>query len=363
MALLACGCVCALAAVPALAQTQSGPKPIGELLVARGASVDGVLATAGLTFVNGSRIKTDAGGWATVNLGRAGRIKLGPESEMVVTTAPEKIGGELVSGWAVVSASKGVEVAVKTADGMAVADGHQPTVLTIDVVAGNTRVESRGEAKVAAGAKTEAVAAGEEVTVSRSIDAEGLASFSRSSIEGVRTLSAPVVPASIATQMASLTATSVRQSLSTITLNRAAAEPVAAGRSINSTEALRVTGAQAVDTGCSPIPCPNCQINPLLVKGKAGCVTNFTVFIANIPAGQDSVISVRPFFNGACFFIFPASPQKIVLPSGGSYPFTLNANNCPASANKQPQNSQIIIETSTCGTQIVQVEWATPCRF
>jgi hypothetical protein len=368
LALMACGCVCALAAMPVLAQNnaQSGPQPIGELLVAHGASVDGVPAAAGLTFVNGSRVKTEANGWATINLGRDGRIKIGPESEMLVTTSPAKIGGELLAGWAVVSASKGVEVAVKTADGLAVADGHQPTVLTIDVVAGNTRVESRGEAKVAAGAKTEAVAAGEEVTVARSAEAEGIASFSRRSLEDVRAVSAPVVTASVATEMASLMASSVRQSISTITLNRASATPnlAAGGRSINSTEALRVTGAQAVDTGCSPIPCPNCQIEPVLVKGKAGCVTNFNVRIDNIPAEDlPSVISVRPFFSGACFFIFPSSPQQITLPSGGVYPFSLNATNCPANANKQPQNSVILIQTSTCGTATIQVEWATPCRF
>jgi hypothetical protein len=163
--------------------------------------------------------------------------------------------------------------------------------------------------------------------------------------------------------MASLAATSVRQSVSTITLNRSDAPAAAAsGRNINSTEALRVTGAQAVDTGCSPIPCPNCQIEPLLVKGKAGCITNFIVTIQNIPPGQDSIISVRPFFSGACFFIFPAFPQQILLPSGGAYGFTLNATNCPRNAFQQPQNSQIIIQTSTCGTQAVQVEWAAPCR-
>jgi hypothetical protein len=381
MALMVGVCVCAFAAVPALAQTnsqsgQSSSAPIGELLVAHGASVDGLPAMAGLTFVNGSNIKIDAGGWATVNLGHDGRIKLGPDSEMVVTTAPAKIGGTLLNGWAVVSASKGVEVAIKTLDGMAVADGHQPTVLTIDLVAGNTRVESRSEAKVAAGLKTESVAAGEEVTVERSAEPGGAATISRNALGAARSVNAQVVPVSKATEMASLMASSVRQSISTIALDRTSdrtAQLAAGGRSINSTEALRVTSGQAVDTGCSPNPCPNCQVTPGtqsadpngsvgVVKARAGCQTFFNVGVLNLPVGQSSTITIKPFSGNACFRLIPPAGSVITVPAGGVFPITLDATNCPVDAFKQPQNAEIIVTTSTCGVSTLMVEWATPCR-
>jgi hypothetical protein len=107
--------------------------------------------------------------------------------------------------------------------------------------------------------------------------------------------------------------------------------------------------------------CANCSIQPDIVKAKAGCAPiGFNVSFINVRA--DSFVSVRPFFNNACFTITPAYPQQVHIPPGGTFPFLLDATRCPANAGQLPQNSQIVIETDTCGTRNVFVEWAPPCK-
>jgi hypothetical protein len=156
-------CFYSLVSTSALAQTAARS---GELVVAGSVMINGTQAISGATVFSESKIKTARSSGATINLGKIGRIQLGPESEMTLRFADGTIGGNLMAGRAVVSAPVGVAVSVATAEGIATADGKQPAALTVDVSCGNTRVaSSRSAAKVTSGAKVEYVAAGSEVAV------------------------------------------------------------------------------------------------------------------------------------------------------------------------------------------------------
>ena len=147
----------------AIAQVSS--KLAGELSARGTVTLNGLAVTTGATVFNGSNVKTSKGA-ATINLGKLGQLELSSDSEIVLNLNNGVIGGELRSGRVVVSAPMGVGVNVMTAEGLAVAEGKEATLLTVDVSCGNTRVAStRNEAKITAGSRVEVVAAGQEVSV------------------------------------------------------------------------------------------------------------------------------------------------------------------------------------------------------
>jgi hypothetical protein len=162
--MLAVGSFYSLVTTPVLAQTTS--KAAGDLSVTGQVTLNGTTAISGASVFSGSRVKTGEKGAATINLGKLGRIQLGPDSELTLSLSGNTVGGNLLAGRAVVSTPAGVGIAVTTADGVAASDGKQASVLTVDVACGNTRVaSSRSEAKVTSGGKVEVVAAGQEVAV------------------------------------------------------------------------------------------------------------------------------------------------------------------------------------------------------
>lgn len=141
-------------------------KLAGDLSVRGSVTLNGVSAASGTTVFDGGQIKTGSNGSATVNLGKQGQVELGPDSELVLKLENGLIGGNLRTGRAIVSAPMGVGVNVLTADGVAVTEGREAAILTVDTFCGNTRVSSaKSNAKVTAGDRVEVVAAGQEVTV------------------------------------------------------------------------------------------------------------------------------------------------------------------------------------------------------
>ena len=145
---------------------QATPKLAG-FLSARGAvSLNGIGAGSGATVFSGNQIKTGTNGSAIISLGKLGQVDIGSDSEMVLNLEAGTIGGHLRTGRATISAPVWIIVNVTTTDGVAIADGKQASVLTVDVTNGNTRVASaRSEAKVTMGDMVEVVAAGQEVSV------------------------------------------------------------------------------------------------------------------------------------------------------------------------------------------------------
>src|SRR5262245_44210405 len=157
--------------VPITALAQNAPKVAGELSVRGSVTVNGTNAISGATIFSESRVKTEHNSAATVNLGKLGRVQLGPESEMLLRFSEGHIEGNLTAGGAVVSAPSGVAVSIATADGITTADGKEASALSIDVACGNTRVASaHNGAKVTSGSKVEYVAAGSEVAVGQAAD-------------------------------------------------------------------------------------------------------------------------------------------------------------------------------------------------
>ncbi|MGH9834045.1 MAG: hypothetical protein ACREBD_02930 [Blastocatellia bacterium] len=161
--MLAVGGFYSLMTTSALAQAA---KAAGELSVTGSVMINGTQAISGATVFSDSKVKTSRSSGATINLGKLGRVQLGPESEMALRFSEGNIGGNLMAGRAVVSAPAGISINVATIEGVATADGKQAATLTIDVTCGNTRVAaSRSAAKVTSGSKVEYVAAGSEVAV------------------------------------------------------------------------------------------------------------------------------------------------------------------------------------------------------
>src|SRR5689334_14728906 len=109
-----------LVTTSALAQSA---KAAGELSVSGSVTINGTSAISGATVFSDSKVKTARNGAATINLGKLGRVQLGPESEMTLSFTDGKIGGNLSSGRAVVTAPAGVAIGVATSEGVATADG------------------------------------------------------------------------------------------------------------------------------------------------------------------------------------------------------------------------------------------------
>lgn len=158
--------VCSFYSLVTTTTLAQASKVAGDISVTGQVTLNGAAAISGATVFSDSRVTTGQKGGAIVSLGKLGRIELGPETEMTLSFSESTIGGNLLTGRAVVSAPTGVGISITTADGTAVADGKQATALTVDVACGNTRVaSSRGAAKVNSNNKVESVAAGHEVAV------------------------------------------------------------------------------------------------------------------------------------------------------------------------------------------------------
>jgi hypothetical protein len=131
------------------ASAQSPLKATGEIVSASKTTINGFSAVSGATVFNNNRIRTGKGGAAIINLGRLGRIELAPETDLTLRISESSIGGELRSNQMVVSAQKGVAIAVNTVEGIVTTDGREPAVLTIYLDGKHPRVIThRGAANV-----------------------------------------------------------------------------------------------------------------------------------------------------------------------------------------------------------------------
>lgn len=355
-ALVASLALCAFASPIALADSTQ----FGELLVAKGVTVNGTTATGGLTVLSGSQIATRQDGRAIVNLGKVGRVTLGSETQIALNFADGKIQGDLLSGWAIISAPAGVEIAIKTADGIAASDGNKASSMRIDLTGGTTRVTSDSAAKLTEAQKTEFVAAGEEVEFSHE---NGTFAVARRSLEAE-----PEV--AVSTGFGEVLATSVRTALESVILDRTLATPSSSSPSDELTRrafASDTAGTQLVEQAvtcgdfnelCGGLEV-GCDILPIIIKAKAGCTLSFILQSSNVQIPAH--VTIRPFMSNACFFLTPYYPQVVTLYPGQGYVGQINARNCPRNAYQFAQNTLIVVESDTCGTNYIRVEWATPC--
>lgn len=336
------------------------PSQFGELLVAKGVTVNGTPATGGLTVVSGSAIATKSDGRAIVNLGKVGRVTLGSETQLILNFSEGKLSGDLVSGWAVVSAPRGVAISIKTSDGIATADGDNASNLRIDLTGGTTRVEA-DKATLTNGDKKEFVAAGEEIEFK--LEDAGFVSVARRSLE------APAAVPEVGS-IGDVIAASVRGAVESVILDRTlatagsstAASDVTRTAYVNDTKSTQLV-EQVVTCGDFNELCGGleigCQILPFIIKAKAGCTLGFILSTSNVQIPTN--VTIRPYMGSACFFLSPSYPQVVTIPPGGAYAGQINARNCPRNAYQFAQNKIIVAESDNCGTQYIQVEWATPC--
>jgi hypothetical protein len=147
------------------AMAQVSPSLAGNLSVRGSVMLNGVSVSNGATVFDGGQIKTASNGTAIISLGRMGQVELAADSDLVLKLDGTTIGGNLRTGRVTVSAPTGVGVNILTADGVAVAEGKDATVLSVDVTCGTRVMSSRNEAKVTSGNRVEIVAAGQEVAV------------------------------------------------------------------------------------------------------------------------------------------------------------------------------------------------------
>jgi hypothetical protein len=106
---------------------------IGQLIVNGSVTVNDKKAITGTTIFSDSRIVVACakGSSAIVNLGRLGRIELTAGAKLTLRFGEGLIGGDLAEGRAVVSATAGVRVEVKTPDGVTSAGGAEATVTPV----------------------------------------------------------------------------------------------------------------------------------------------------------------------------------------------------------------------------------------
>ncbi len=149
---------------------QNAQRVAGDLWLTGAVTMNGTAVTSGMTVFNNSQVKTARGGSATVNLGKLGRIKLEPESEMVLQFANGLIGGNQLAGLTAISANKGIRSKVTTPHVLVEADGTDVGLVSIDVKPEYTCVVvNRGSVRLTASKKISSLSQGQAL----SFDARG----------------------------------------------------------------------------------------------------------------------------------------------------------------------------------------------
>ncbi len=144
---------------------QNAQRVAGDLWLTGAVTMNGTAVTSGMTVFNNSQVKTARGGSATVNLGKLGRIKLEPESEMVLQFANGLIGGNQLAGLTAISANKGIRSKVTTPHVLVEADGTDVGLISIDVKPEYTCVVvNRGTVRLTAGKKISSLGPGQALS-------------------------------------------------------------------------------------------------------------------------------------------------------------------------------------------------------
>lgn len=220
---------------------QTTARLAGDLWLTGAVTLNGTAVTSGIAVFNNSQIKTARSSSATVNLGKLGRIKIEPESELVLQFAQGLIGGNQVSGLAAISANKGIKSKVSTPHVLVEADGTEVGLVSIDVKPEYTCVvANRGAVRLTAGQKVSYLNQGEAL----SFNARGLEKPGH--CEGLRSASL-AKPIAVG---AGLTAASL------IPLTRSAISSVQGGSVTPTTTGSQVTGQS------SPPPTATATNNP-----------------------------------------------------------------------------------------------------
>ena len=104
----------------------------GELTVSGSVTVDGRAAVSNSTVASGSTISTAENSSATINVGKAGRVELMPNTTLMVKFDDTGIYGTLNGGKVRVMSMSGYAANVSTREGMAFADSSQANTFAVE---------------------------------------------------------------------------------------------------------------------------------------------------------------------------------------------------------------------------------------
>lgn len=124
---------------PSRATAQSA-REAGFLAYARQVTVNGAAAAEGLTVLSNSRLRTESGGLAVVNLGQTGHLAVGCAADFLLAYSKADIGGRLTAGRVAITAPIGVAVRIATPQTSFASDGQKGTDVVLEIVNGETRV-------------------------------------------------------------------------------------------------------------------------------------------------------------------------------------------------------------------------------
>ena len=116
----------------------------GEITVSGQVTVNGQSAVSNSTIISGSTIVTGADSNAVVSLGKAGRVEIMADSNLVLNFSEGSIVGILSSGKARVSNAAGVATTMTTKDATIIADAGQADNFLVEVECSHTHVDTTG---------------------------------------------------------------------------------------------------------------------------------------------------------------------------------------------------------------------------
>lgn len=137
----------------------------GEITVTGQVTVNGQPAVSNGTIISGSTIVTGADSNAVISLGKAGRVEVLADSNLVLNFSDNSIVGILSSGKARVSNAAGVAATITTRDTTVMADAGQSDNFLVEVECSHTHVDATaGLVTMREGTTDKQIAAGTSAT-------------------------------------------------------------------------------------------------------------------------------------------------------------------------------------------------------
>ncbi|MEO7675116.1 MAG: hypothetical protein ABIU09_13670 [Pyrinomonadaceae bacterium] len=137
----------------------------GEITVTGQVTVNGQAAVSNATIISGSTIVTGADSSAVISLGKAGRVEVLADSNLVLNFSDSSIVGILSSGKARVANAAGVATTITTRDTTVMADAGQADNFLVEVECSHTHVDTTaGLVTMREGSTDKQIAAGTSAT-------------------------------------------------------------------------------------------------------------------------------------------------------------------------------------------------------
>jgi hypothetical protein len=143
----------------------AGKDLTGEITVTGQVTVNGQSAVSNATIISGSTVVTGPDSNAVISLGKAGRVEVLADSNVVLNFSDSSIVGMISTGKARVSNAVGVAATITTRDTTVVADSSQSDSFMVEVECSHTHVDTTaGQVTMREGATDKQIAAGTSAT-------------------------------------------------------------------------------------------------------------------------------------------------------------------------------------------------------